>query len=130
MYQASKQESTVKATSHSTISMREQRATSRIQRNNYHHGSCGPSLTDKTSSVSLIFTHRTHRNVKNRWNEYPGCSSFSDPGMMTPELAGGKVCGRFQPLGSNLGPLASQPCASTFRTSMLTIQNYFKETEK
>ena len=33
----------------------------------YHHGSCGPSLTGKTSLVSLIFTHGTHRNVKNRW---------------------------------------------------------------
>ena len=41
-------------------------ATGKIQRNNYHHGSCGSSLTGKTSSVSLIFTHRTHRNVKNR----------------------------------------------------------------
>ena len=49
-----------------TISMRGKRATGKIQRNNYHHGSCGPSLTGKTSSVSLIFTHGTHRNVKNR----------------------------------------------------------------
>ena len=46
--------------------MHGQRATGKIQRNNYHHGNCGPSLTGKTSSVSLIFTHRTHRNVKNR----------------------------------------------------------------
>ena len=46
--------------------MRGQRATGNIQRNNYHRGSCGPSLTDKTMSVSLIFTQGTHRNVKNR----------------------------------------------------------------
>ena len=56
----------LKATFHLTISMRGQRATGKIQRNNYHHRSCGPSLTDKTWSVSLIFTHGTHRNVKNR----------------------------------------------------------------
>ena len=37
-----------------------------IQRNNYHHGSCKPSLTGKTMSVSSTFTHQTHRNVKNR----------------------------------------------------------------
>ena len=43
--------------------MRGQRATGKIQRNNYHHGSCGPSLTDKTSSVSLIFAHGTHRTL-------------------------------------------------------------------
>ena len=53
----------LKATFHLTISMRGQRA---IQRNNYHHGSCGPSLTGKTMSVFLIFTQGTHRNVKNR----------------------------------------------------------------
>ena len=57
--------SIVKATFHSAISMRGQRATGKIQRNNYHHGSCRPSLTGKTSSVSLIFTHGMHRNVKN-----------------------------------------------------------------
>ena len=28
----------------------------KIQRNNYHHGNGGPSLTGKTSSVPLIFT--------------------------------------------------------------------------
>ena len=56
----------VKATFHLTISMRGQRATGKIQRNNYHHGSCGPSLTGKTMSVFLIFTQGTHRNVKNR----------------------------------------------------------------
>ena len=49
--------------------MRGQCATGKIQRNNYHHGSCGPSLTDKTSSVSLIVTHGTHRNVKKSLNE-------------------------------------------------------------
>ena len=55
-----------KATFHLTISMRGQRATGKIQGNNRHHGSCGPSLTGKTSSVSLILTQGTHRNVKNR----------------------------------------------------------------
>ena len=47
--------------------MRGQRATGKIQRNNLYHESCVPSLTGKTSSVSLIVTHGTHRNVKNRW---------------------------------------------------------------
>ena len=56
----------VKATFHLTIPIRGQCATGKIQRNNYHHGSCGPSLTGKTLSVSLIFKHGTHRNVKNR----------------------------------------------------------------
>ena len=46
--------------------MRGQRATGKIQSDNYHHGSCGPSLTDKTMSVFLIFTQGTQRNVKNR----------------------------------------------------------------
>ena len=58
--------STVKPTFHLTISMHGQRATGKIQRNNYRHGSYGLSLTGKTSSVSLIFTHGTHWNVKNR----------------------------------------------------------------
>ena len=57
---------TLKATFHLTISMRGQRATGKIQRNNYNHGSCGPPLTCKTTSVFLIFTQGTHRNVKNR----------------------------------------------------------------
>ena len=56
----------LKATFHLTISMRGQRATGKIQRNNYHHGNCGPSLTGKTMSVFVIFTQGTHRNVKNR----------------------------------------------------------------
>ena len=56
----------LKATFHLTISMRDQRATGKIQRNNYRQGSCGPSLTGKTSSMSLIFAHGTYRNVKNR----------------------------------------------------------------
>ena len=55
----------VKATFHLTISVRGQRATGKIQRNNYHHGSRGPSLTGRTMSVFLIFTQGTHRNVKN-----------------------------------------------------------------
>ena len=58
--------SSLKATFHLTISMRGQRAAGKIQRNSYHHGTCGPSLTGKTLSLSLIFTHWTHRNVKNR----------------------------------------------------------------
>ena len=57
---------TFRATFHLMIFMRGQRATGKIQRNNYHHGNCGSSFTGKTSSVSLILTHRTHRNVKNR----------------------------------------------------------------
>ena len=56
----------IKATFHLTISMCGQRATGKIQKNNYHHESCEPSFTGKTSSVYLIFTQRTHRNVKNR----------------------------------------------------------------
>ena len=59
-------EGAVKATFHLTISMRGQRATGKIQRNNYHHRSCGASLTGKTMSVFLIFTQGTHRNVKDR----------------------------------------------------------------
>ena len=53
----------LKATSHLTIFMRALRAKSKIQRNNYHHENGGPSLTGKTSSMSLIFTHQ---NVKYR----------------------------------------------------------------
>ena len=56
----------IRATFHLTISMGEQRETGKIQRNNYHHGSCGSSSTGNTSAVSLIFTHGTHQNVKNR----------------------------------------------------------------
>ena len=56
----------IKATFHLTINMRGERARGKIQRNNYRHGICGPSLTGKTSSVFLIFTQGTHRNVKNR----------------------------------------------------------------
>ena len=58
--------STLRATFHLTISVRGQRATDKIQRNNYHHRSRGPSLTGKTMSVFLIFTKGTHRNVENR----------------------------------------------------------------
>ena len=58
--------STLKATFHLTISMGGQRAMGKIQKSNYHHWSCGPSLTAKTMSVFLIFTQGTHRNVKNR----------------------------------------------------------------
>ena len=56
----------VKATFRLTISMHGERATGKIQRNKYHHESCGPSLMGEASSVSLIFTHGTHQNIKNR----------------------------------------------------------------
>ena len=59
-------ENSSQGTLHLTISMRWHRATGKIQRNNYHHGSCGPSLRRKTMSVFLIFTQGTDRNVKNR----------------------------------------------------------------
>ena len=45
----------LKAAFHLTIDMRGQRAMGKIQRNNYHHGSCGPTLTGKTMTVFLIF---------------------------------------------------------------------------
>ena len=44
-------------------SIRGQRETGKVRSNNYHQGNCGPSLTGKTSSVSLIFTYQAHRNV-------------------------------------------------------------------
>ena len=56
----------LKATFRLTISMRGQRASGKIQRNNYHRVSCGSSLTGKTMSEFLIFTQGTHRNVENR----------------------------------------------------------------
>ena len=56
----------VKSSLHLTISMRGKRATGKIQRNNYRHGCCLPSLTGKTMSVFLIFTQGTNQNVKNR----------------------------------------------------------------
>ena len=56
----------IKATFHLTISMCGQRAMGKIQRNNYHHGSCRPSLTGKAMSLFFIFRQGTHRNVKNR----------------------------------------------------------------
>ena len=36
-----------------------QHSMGKIQSNNYHHGSCGPSLFGKTFSVSSIFTYWT-----------------------------------------------------------------------
>ena len=56
----------LKTTSHFKISMHGQYEKGKIQRNNYHPGNCGRTLTAKTSSVFLIFAHRSHRNVKNR----------------------------------------------------------------
>ena len=41
----------LKANFHLTIPMSGQRAKGKIQRNSYHHGSCGPSLKGKTLSV-------------------------------------------------------------------------------
>ena len=55
-----------KVTFHLTISMRGQRTKGKIQRNNYHHGNCGPSLTGKTMSVFLIFMHGTHLMFEHR----------------------------------------------------------------
>ena len=43
--------------------MRGQREAGKIQRNNYHHGNCRPSLTGETSSVSLIFTHQSTKRI-------------------------------------------------------------------
>ena len=57
----------LKATFHLMISIHGQRAMGKIQSNNYHHGSCRPSLLGKTMSVFLIFMQATHWNVKNRW---------------------------------------------------------------
>ena len=57
----------LRATFHLTIFMRGQREMGKIQRNNYRHGNCRPSLTGKTSSVSFILTYRTHWSAKNRW---------------------------------------------------------------
>ena len=59
----------VTASSHLTISMLGQRARGKIQRNNYYHESCGPSLTSKMSSVYLIFTHGTHQNYQKLLSE-------------------------------------------------------------
>ena len=52
-----------KASFHLTISVVGQRATRKIQRNNYHHRNCGPFLTGK---MVLIFTQGTHRNFESR----------------------------------------------------------------
>ena len=54
-----------KATFHLMISMHEQHAMGKMQRNNYHCGSSGPSLKGKTMSVFLIFMQGMHRNIKN-----------------------------------------------------------------
>ena len=57
--------SILNATFHLTISMCGKCAMGKIQRNNYRHGSCGPSLTGKTISVFLIIMQGMHQNVKN-----------------------------------------------------------------
>ena len=82
----------LRATFHLTIFMRVQCTTGKIQRNNYHHGNCGPSLMGKTSSVSLIFTHRTHRNVKNRWVK----SSLKATFHLTISTRGQRATGKIQ----------------------------------
>ena len=43
--------------------MRGQRETGKIQRKNYHQQNCGLSLTDKTSSVSLILRATSHSTI-------------------------------------------------------------------
>ena len=77
--------SSLKATSHLTISIRGQHAMDNIQMNNYHHGSCRPSLMGKTMSVFLIFTQGTHRNVKNRWMRSSLKGYFSQGGIFRAE---------------------------------------------
>ena len=47
--------SSLKVTSHLTTSMCGQRATGKIQRNDYHHGHCWSALTGKKSSVGFDF---------------------------------------------------------------------------
>ena len=54
----------VKATFHLTISMRGQRATGKIQRNNYHHGSWGPSLKPGLHIVVTIAEHACDHVLK------------------------------------------------------------------
>ena len=60
-----RREEVIKDTSHLTIFVRGTRAKGKFQMNDYHHWNSRPSLSGRTSSVSLIFTHPTHRNVKN-----------------------------------------------------------------
>ena len=44
--------------------------------NGQNQGNSWPSLAGKTSSVSMIFTHRTHRNVKTcQVRSFLNCSS-------------------------------------------------------
>ena len=60
--------------------MRGQRATGKLARNNYHHGSCGPSLLGKTSSEMIRCTFgdtnvffyfpKFGRNRDNRWMHF------------------------------------------------------------
>ena len=61
----------------STISMRGERATGEIQRNNYHHGSCGPSLTGKT--VSVVFDlHARDASECQKSLTFKACFSLND----------------------------------------------------
>ena len=71
--------------------MPRQRASGKIQRNNYHHGSRGPYLTSKMMSVFLIFTQGTQRNVRNRRvrNSLKGYFSLND--SMRGQRATGKI---------------------------------------
>ena len=57
------QEHWLKATFHLMISMCRQCATGKIQKKDYHHGSCGPSLMGKTMSVFLIDLHTRDASV-------------------------------------------------------------------
>ena len=54
-----------KATSHLTIFVPGMRAKANLEIITIT-GTAGPCLTGRTSSVSLIFTHLSHQNVKNR----------------------------------------------------------------
>ena len=51
--------------------MRGERATVKIQRNNYFHGSCEPSLTGKTTSVLKATSHSTIFDIPMRRQKKP-----------------------------------------------------------
>ena len=46
----------IKANSHLMISMRGQCATAKMQRDNYHQGSCGPSLTGPKGNIIILLS--------------------------------------------------------------------------
>ena len=59
------------------IFMRGQRVTGKILRNNYHHGSCGPSLTGETSSANfntvLVFEYSKCLSIFIKKHSFRGC---------------------------------------------------------